>query len=73
MELVKLDEGIYTGTYIGKEMCGFIPNHTYQFELSHNERVYELNTIKDNTDNKDISLYITYASANSIKRNWELN
>lgn len=59
-----MDDGIYTGKYIGKSLLGFEYNHEYTFKLCHPPNsCYELQELEDN-------LFITYASEISIKQYW---
>lgn len=67
-----MDEGLYTGVYIGKSICGFIPDHEYLFTLKHNSRTYELMAIADNTIDAEVDLFMPYSSEISIKRNWKI-
>lgn len=62
----------YTGTYIGKEICGFKQGHIYQFELNNDTRTYELNAIFDETDGITVDLVMRYASEISIRKNWNI-
>ena len=55
-------EGQYTGTYIGKEICGFKQNHIYTFETFNNGRHYELTAVYDHTFDEEVDLYITYSN-----------
>ena len=65
-------EGQYTGTYIGKEICGFKQDHIYTFEIFNNGRHYELTAIYDHTLDEETDLYITYSNEVSIRRNWSI-
>lgn len=65
-------EGQYTGTYTGKEMCGFKQNHVYTFETFNNGRHYELTAIYDHTLDEETDLYLTYSNEVSIRRNWSI-
>lgn len=67
--------GIYTGVYKGKEILGFIPEHTYVFDLKHNGRTYLLHAFSDVTyedEIEDVNLNINYASEISIKQRWDI-
>ena len=67
--------GIYTGVYKGKEILGFIPEHTYVFDLRHNGRTYLLHAFSDVTyedEIEDVNLNINYASEISIKQRWDI-
>ena len=69
-----MDSGIYTGVYKGKEILGFIPEHTYVFDLKHNGRTYLLHAFSDVTyedEIEDVNLNINYASEISIKQRWD--
>ena len=68
-----MELGIYTGVYKGKEILGFIPEHTYVFDLKHNGRTYLLHAFSDVTyedEIEDVNLNINYASEISIKQRW---
>ena len=67
--------GIYTGVYKGKEILGFIPEHTYVFDLKHNGRTYLLHAFSDVTyedEIEEVNLNINYASEISIKQRWDI-
>lgn len=70
--MIPLDEGTYKGTYIGKEMCGFIKGHIYQLEISNNKRTYTVCAMQDYTDDKIVDLYMPYSNEKSIRRSWEI-
>ena len=70
-----MEQGIYTGVYKGKEILGFIPEHTYVFDLKHNGRTYLLHAFSDVTyedEIEDVNLNINYASEISIKQRWDI-
>lgn len=67
-----MEQGTYKGNYVGKEMLGFLKNHSYEFELTNNGRTYELYAFTNITENKSVDLHIHYASSNSINRNWKV-
>lgn len=66
-------EGQYTGTYIGKEVCGFKHGHEYIFEVSNNGRTYELTAIYDKTFEETVDIFIMYSNENSIRLNWRID
>lgn len=65
-----LEQGIYTGRYIGKEICGFKKDHKYCFEVKHNGRTYQLRAFNDELGDLEKDLYIDYSNENSIRKNW---
>lgn len=70
-----MEQGIYTGVYKGKEILGFIPEHTYVFDLKHNGRTYLIHAFSDVTyedEIEDVNLNINYASEISIKQRWDI-
>lgn len=70
-----LEPGIYTGVYKGKNVLGFIPEHTYVFDLKHNNRFYTLHAFSDVTyedEIEEVDLYINYSSSISINQNWTI-
>ena len=70
-----MEQGIYTGVYKGKEILGFIPEHTYVFDLKHNGRTYLLHAFSDVTyedEIEEVNLNINYASEISIKQRWDI-
>lgn len=66
-------EGQYTGTYIGKEVCGFKKDHEYIFEVNNNSRTYELIAIYDKTLEETVDIFIMYSNENSIRLNWRID
>lgn len=70
-----MEQGIYTGVYKGKEILGFVKEHTYVFDLKHNGRTYLLHAFSDVTyedEIEDVDLWINYASTISINQNWDI-
>ena len=67
-----MEQGTYTGIYIGKEMCGFKLEHEYQFKLNHNGRTYELVAFYDLSIDEDVDLFMPYSSEKSIRMNWNI-
>lgn len=70
-----MELGIYTGIYKGKKILGFIPEHTYVFDLKHNGRTYLLHAFSDVTyedEIEEVNLNINYASEISIKQRWDI-
>jgi uncharacterized cupin superfamily protein len=64
--------GTYTAKYIGKTMLGFTKSHEYLIKIGKDEYCYTIEGIVDLTKDDDSSAYITYASENSIRRNWDI-
>jgi hypothetical protein len=64
--------GTYTAKYIGKTMLGFTKSHEYLIKVGKDEYCYTIEAIVDLTKDDDSSAYITYASENSIRRNWDI-
>lgn len=62
--------GTYTAQYIGKTMCGFMSGNEYNIEIDKDEYGYQVSGIMDLTEETISSAYITYASENSLRRNW---
>lgn len=62
----------YKGKYLGKKICGLMPGNVYEFELSNNERTYELNVTRNVTEDKVDDITMQYASEISIKQNWKI-
>ena len=62
--------GTYNAQYIGKSLCGFISTHDYCINIDKDEYVYQVSGITDLTEENDSSAFITYASENSLRRNW---
>ena len=67
-----MEQGTYTGTYAGREMCGFRQDHEYQFRLSNNGRTYELVAFYDNTFDEETDLFMAYSNEKSIRNNWNV-
>jgi len=69
---VRLIEGIYTGNYIGKSMCGFVHGHMYKVNIERTIYGYVLEEIEDFSDADSAgTALINYASEKSIQRNWK--
>ena len=63
--------GTYNAQYIGKSMCGFESSYEYCIEIDKDEYGYKISGITNLTEDVDASsAYISYASENSIRRNW---
>ena len=63
--------GTYNAQYIGKSMCGFENGYEYLIEIDKDEYGYKVGGITNLTEDTDASAaYMTYASENSIRRNW---
>lgn len=63
--------GTYNAQYIGKSMCGFESGCEYCIEIDKDEYGYKVGGITNLTEETDASTaYMTYASENSIRRNW---
>lgn len=70
-----MDQGIYTGTYKGREILGFVKEHTYIFDLKHNGRIYFLHAFSDVTyddEVEELDIWINYSSETSIRQNWDI-
>ena len=70
-----LESGIYTGIYKGKEVLGFKADHTYVFDLKHNNRFYTLHAFSDVTyedEIEEVDIFINYSSYISINQNWTI-
>lgn len=66
--------GNYNAQYIGKTMCGFINTYEYNIEIDKDEYGYQVSGVLNLTEEKDAtSAYITYASENSLRKNWLIN
>lgn len=65
--------GNYNGRYIGKAMCGFKYMHDYSLNVDRDEYGYQVSGIIDLTEEVQSNAYITYASENSLLRNWIIN
>lgn len=65
-----MEPGVYSGVYVGKEICGFKKEHKYQFEIRHNGRTYQLHAINDLNENNEADLYMDYSNEISIKKYW---
>lgn len=64
--------GTYTAKYIGKTMLGFVNSHEYLIKIGRDEYCYTVEGVVDITEDNDSNGYITYASENSIRRNWKV-
>lgn len=53
--------GEYTGEYIGRTMCGFEYGNRYKIKIDKDIYGYQVSSK---------NAYITYASENSLVRNW---
>lgn len=63
--------GTYNAQYVGKTMCGFTNTYEYCIDINKDEYGYQVGGITNLTEEKGAtSAYITYASENSLRRNW---
>ena len=70
-----MEPGIYTGIYKGKNVLEFIHEHTYVFDLKHNNRFYILHAFSDVTyedEIEEVDISINYSSSISINQNWTI-
>lgn len=65
--------GNYNGRYVGKTMCGFTYMHDYNLSVDKDEYGYQVSGIADLTQETRSNAYITYASENSLLRNWVID
>lgn len=67
-----MEQGIYTGIYIGKEVCGFKKEHKYCFEVKHNGRTYQIRAFHDEFGDLESDLFIDFSNENSIKKSFNI-
>lgn len=67
-----MKQGIYTGVYIGKEVCGFKKNIKYCFEVKYNGRTYQIRAFNDEFGYLEKDLYIDFSNEKSIKKSFNI-
>lgn len=69
-----LNNGTYTGQYIGKTMCGFTNEHEYCIEINKGIYGYTVEGVTDLTDDEDATVAcLNYASEKSLRTMWVIS